>query len=140
MEYRAVGGGCAVDISALPVPSSEALAIFSACGFEKLQINLVELARSYVGVSQYRRGARLREAPEVFDCCSFMKYLYGQKGIWLPRRSIQQRAFGGLAEGDMKAGDLVFCSAFIDYFETDPSDGAGHVGLASGEGTIIHAA
>lgn len=140
MEYRAVAGRCAVDLSSMPVPPLEALAIFTALGFEHVQVNLVELARSLVGVSQYRRGARLREAPDVFDCSSFTKYLYAKAGIWLPRRSIQQRAFGYIVEGDIKAGDLVFCSGRIDYFETDPSDGVGHVGLATGEGAVVHAA
>ncbi len=140
MEYRAVARRCAVDVSDLPVPPHEAMAIFFACGFLELQANMVELARSCIGVSQYRRGAKLREAPAVFDCSSFTKYLYGQKGIWLPRRSIQQRSYGRIVEGDLEAGDLVFCSGHLDYFETDPADGVGHVGIATGEGTIIHAA
>jgi cell wall-associated NlpC family hydrolase len=89
----------------------------------------------------YRRGARLSEAPHVFDCSSLTKYLYGRRGIWIPRRSIQQREIGAAVSlADVRAGDLVFCSGYRDYFDTDPADGGGHVGIATGGDMLVHAA
>lgn len=65
----------------------------------------------------------------------------GTRGIWLPRRSIQQRELGTPVPIDeVDAGDVIFVSGWIDYYHTDPKDGVGHVGVATGEGTIIHAA
>jgi hypothetical protein len=49
MEYRAVSGRCAVDLSALPVPPREAMAIFGACGFVELQVDMVELPEAVSG-------------------------------------------------------------------------------------------
>ena len=40
----------------------------------------------------------------------------------------------------MRAGDLVFTTGRINYFHLDPNYGIGHVGFATNEGTVIHAA
>lgn len=141
--YRAVGNRCAVDFEALalPIENAEALALLARKGFEIVPVDLMDLACRCVETSTYRRGARLSEAPEVVDCSSFVKWLYGQRGIWLPRRSIQQRDMSiPVAYQDIRAGDLVFCSGRIDYYLTDPENGVGYVGIATGEGTVVHAA
>jgi hypothetical protein len=63
------------------------------------------------------------------------------RGIWLPRRSIQQREYGVAVDlKELVAGDLVFCTGRLNYYDSDPSDGVGHVGMAIDSGTIIHAA
>ena len=142
MVFRAVGNRCAVKLQSLglPVSGEEALHILHEAGFEPLVVDLVELGQALIG-SEYRRGARPSEAPSVFDCSSFIKYLYGQRGVWLPRRSVQQRQYGDPVELDeLRGGDLVFCSGRIDYFYEDTNDGVGHVGMATGEGTVLHAA
>ena len=134
MEYRAVGNRCAVDIDSLKLPISrgEILEILVAKKFQVLEVNIVDLARQCIAESQYRRGARLFEAPSIFDCSSFIKWLYSQRGIWLPRRSIQQRELGESFEFDqIIAGDAVFVSGWIDYYLDDPADGVGHVGIAT---------
>lgn len=143
MEYRAVGNRCAVDLGtfSFSAAKSEVLALLLNKGFEIVPVDLIGLARRCMHTSTYRRSARLSEAPEVVDCSSFMKWLYGQRGIWLPRRSIQQREMGDtVARTDIQAGDLVFSSGRIDYYLTDPEDGVGHVGIATDENTVIHAA
>lgn len=59
----------------------------------------------------------------------------------MPRRTIQQIRLGfDVSLAELDRGDLVFTSGFIDYYDFDPSDGVGHVGIATGEETIIHAA
>lgn len=75
------------------------------------------------------------------DCSSLMKWLYRERGIWLPRRTIQQRELGEKVElNDAMAGDIVFVSGHIDYYYDDPLDGVGHVGIVTYGKTIIHAA
>src|SRR3989338_3495913 len=117
--YLAVGNRCAVDFNKLKlsVPLEQALSILERKGFQKIDVDIIALARSFIGSAKYRRGARLSEAPEIFDCSSLIKWLYAQKGIWLPRRSIQQREMGEIVSlEDIIAGDLVFTSGRIDYY------------------------
>ena len=143
MEYKAVGNRCAVALQdlCLPLARDEILAILKRKGFIALEVDIIALAYEYLKTSKYRRGARLYEAPEVFDCSSLIKWLYGQRGVWLPRRSIQQRELGEIVPPDeLIAGDVVFTSGRIDYYLNDPATGVGHVGLYVGAETIIHAA
>lgn len=41
---------------------------------------------------------------------------------------------------EVDAGDVIFVSGRINYYYDDPSYGVGHVGVATGEETVIHAA
>lgn len=143
MQYRAVENRCAavLDSFRLPISHEEILAILKRNGFGAVAVDVLSLARQCICTSQYRRGARLYEAPGVVDCSSLIKWLYAKRGIWLPRRSIQQREFGEPVNlNEVIAGDVVFVSGKIDYYDENPADGVGHVGVATGEGTIIHAA
>ncbi len=142
-EYRAVGHRCAVDLGALklPISAEEALHILTGQGFIILEVDILKLASQCIGTSSYRRGARPSEAPIVVDCSSFTKWLYGERGIWLPRRSIQQREKGKVVQlHEIVGGDLIFVSGRIDYWLDDPSDGVGHVGIVTDYKTVIHAA
>jgi cell wall-associated NlpC family hydrolase len=77
----------------------------------------------------------------VFDCSSFIKWLYAQRGIWLPRRSVQQRELGEVVSlEELTTGDVIFVSGYINYYINNPADGVGHVGIYTGDKTIIHAA
>lgn len=143
MEYRSVGNRCAVLLNSLNlnIEHEEVLAILIKEGFKLITVDIVDIARQCVGLSSYRRGARPSEAPHVFDCSSFIKWLYGMCGIWLPRRSIQQRKLGEIITlQNISAGDIIFISGRIDYYENDPKDGVGHVGIATGSNSVIHAA
>lgn len=143
MEYRAVGNRCAVILNSLDLPTSreDTLAILNRSGFLLVEVDIVACARECIGISEYRRGAKPSEAPLIVDCSSFIKWLYAQRGIWLPRRSIQQRELGeSVSLSELIAGDIVFVSGWIDYYHDDPTNGVGHVGIATGEGTVVHAA
>lgn len=146
MEYRAVGKRCAIILDSLRLPMSLASCdvmdiLFVKKGFKMVDVDMVALARQCVKTSKYRRGALPSEAPAVVDCSSFVKWLYGQRGIWLPRRTIQQRELGDwVGREDVIAGDLVFSTGRINYYHDNPAYGVGHVGIATGEGTVIHAA
>ena len=62
--------------------------------------------------------------------------------MWLPRHSISQRDYCPIAveSNDVRAGDLVFTTGKKNYFWDNPDDSVGHVGIATGEGAVIHAA
>lgn len=143
MEYRAVGSRCAVilDTLRLPISREETLIMLNHKGFAVVEVDIIALARQCIGTSRYCRGAKLSEAPAVIDCSSFVKWLYAKRGIWLPRRSIQQRELGeAINLGELVAGDVVFVSGWIDYYHDDPANGVGHAGIYTGCGTVIHAA
>jgi hypothetical protein len=142
MEYRAVGNRCAVDLSLLklPIDNNQATAILRENGFSILDVDIFALAQQCVGVSQYFRGAKPNLAPKIVDCSSLIKWLFAQKGIWLPRRSIQQRELGySVALNQVISGDLIFTSGEMNYFIDDPNDGVGHVGMVLDQKTVIHA-
>lgn len=102
-------------------------------------VDVVALARAQIGRSRYIRGIPAYHAPNVVDCSSFTKWLYGRKGIWLPRLALLQRDQGE-AVAKPGVGDLVFTTGYLDLYHNDPADGVGHVGIATGEGTVVHAA
>jgi len=94
------------------------------------------------GSTKYIRGARLQEAPATVDCSSFIWWLYSLMGIELERRSIDQRRQGVPVEpDDVRAGDLVFATGEKRsyWYDDEPEVTVGHVALATGKGTIIHA-
>ena len=141
--YRAVGNRLTVDFDALklPVSNEKAIAILESIGFNSMGVDIITDARSLVDNAKYKRGARLREAPAVFDCSGLIKWLYGLLGIWLPRRSIQQREIGEIVDfPNRRPGDIIFCSGCIDYYWQNPDDGVGHVGIISDRDSVIHAA
>lgn len=143
MKYFGVGGRCAVNLESLnlPINREEILRILFENGFRLVNLDMITLARECINSSIYRRGARPSEAPTIVDCSSLIKWLYAMRGIWIPRRSIQQREVGEVvSRNNVLKDDVVFTSGFIDYYLDDPSDGVGHVGIATGEGTVIHAA
>ena len=143
MNHHAVGKRCAVSLESLhlPVSISEALCVLELLGFREVSIDVVSLARGLIPFAVHRRGVNAKEAPNTVDCSGLIKWVYGQKGIWLPRLSIQQRAQGEeVTMPHVRAGDACFISGRVDFYDSDPEDGVGHVGLATDEGTVVHSA
>lgn len=102
---------------------------------------LLHFARKHLG-KPYKYGARPWQAPRVFDCSSFVQYLYRRVGIEFPRVSIEQ-ARHGMKVGSLrrlKIGDLVFLRGRVGRYTTDFPDGVGHVVMYIGLGRAIHAA
>lgn len=90
---------------------------------------IVKTAEKYLK-TPYRFGG---DTPRGFDCSGFVKYVYEQHGIKLPRTADVQYQRGKKVERtNLKAGDLVF---FTTY-----APGASHVGIYYGNGKFIHAA
>ncbi|MFC5701656.1 C40 family peptidase [Cohnella faecalis] len=68
----------------------------------------------------------------AFDCSSFVKYVFEQSGLELPRTSVAQSKVGDpVAKAYLSVGDLVF-------FNTGGS-GISHVAIYAGSGKILHA-
>jgi hypothetical protein len=91
--------------------------------------DIVEDARKYLGV-QYAWGG---STPDGFDCSGLVYYLFGQRGVSLPRTSYNQIQVGASVQPNkLRPGDLVF-------FDTDrKKSGADHVGVYIGGGKFIH--
>jgi phenylalanyl-tRNA synthetase beta subunit len=113
---------------------------------------VIELAPTYLGVP-YKLGASiLYDAPRLFDCSSFIGYLFSQGGISIPRMVVDQYFFGDpVAESELELGDLIFSRN--EGEGTTPStesreflpgqqlpQGVTHVGIYMGDGEVIHAA
>jgi hypothetical protein len=142
-EYRAVGKRIGVSFSTLDLPISpeEIRRLLRELGFNLIQFDLEDLARFHVGTSQYCLGSLMSFAPTQVDCSSFVKWLYAQVGIWLPRLSVQQLEYGKeVAFDQARSGDLIFTSRNKrSLYRTDPTFDVGHVGMVTGKSTVIHA-
>ncbi len=87
---------------------------------------IVGAAQAQLGVPYVYGGAD----PSGFDCSGLIMYVFAQFGVSLPHNAQAQYGYG--SEGSGAAGDLVFWSA-------DGSGGITHNGIATGNGTVIHA-
>jgi peptidoglycan endopeptidase LytE len=85
---------------------------------------IVKTANAYVGVPYVWGGT----SPTGFDCSGFVRYVFLNKGIELPRTSSQMFT-RGMAVKDLKAGDLVFFA----------KGSINHVGIYLGNGRFISA-
>ncbi|MFW5435609.1 C40 family peptidase [Paenibacillus apiarius] len=93
---------------------------------------MINLGDNYLGV-KYKFGAST-DTTKVFDCSSFMHFLYMKQGIDLPRASYEQATVGKKVQrSELKKGDLLF-------FATGRR-GKGkiaHVAMYAGNGKILH--
>lgn len=100
----------------------------------------------------YKYGASVSfDAPEEFDCSSFVAYVYSFAGFSIPRMTVDQYVFSNRIEKEnLKIGDLVFANTGLTknpiHFKsleflpgTEVSSGIDHVAIYLGEGKIIHA-
>jgi hypothetical protein len=92
--------------------------------------NLALLAQEFLGYPYYWGG----RSSKGFDCSGFTQTVFSLFGISLPRDSWMQHRYGTYC-GDnpekAQTGDL--------YFFADNSTKITHVGIALGEGRVIHA-
>jgi len=140
--YRTVGNRVAVDIRALQVPVSDnvLLDFLTQKGFRILDLDIVTEARRCIGLAAYVLRAKMCQAPKTLDCSGFVKYIFAQKGVWLPRLSIQQRSCGSVVSlSDMLPGDLLFSTGKYNWFDHNPLDTVGHVCIVSSKNTVVHA-
>jgi cell wall-associated NlpC family hydrolase len=87
------------------------------------------------GTALSLRGAPYRAGgvdPTGFDCSGFVRYVYQQHGVAMPREVREQFRIGKTVErGRLEPGDLVFFSTV--------APGASHVGIVIGGDQFVHA-
>lgn len=89
--------------------------------------DVVRTAKRYLGVRYVLGGT----TPRAFDCSGFVRWIFAQHGVRMPRTAKEQAAVGDApAPGDLQAGDLLF------FFG---GRGAQHIAVYVGGDTIIHA-
>jgi hypothetical protein len=91
--------------------------------------DVVDLAASLLG-RPYVWGA---EGPHAFDCSGLTQYVFGEFGIELPRRAVNQSQVGEPARLRLQRGDLMF-------FASDTRRSlVTHVGIYEGGGVMVNA-
>jgi hypothetical protein len=89
--------------------------------------DVVRTAKRYLGV-RYALGGT---TPRAFDCSGFVRWIFAQHGVRMPRTAKEQAAVGDAPiPGDLQPGDLLF------FFG---GSGAQHIAVYVGGDTIIHA-
>ena len=89
---------------------------------------IVQTALEYIGVPYVFGGT----SPGGFDCSGFVRYVFANAGIYLPRSADEQYEVGiPIPTESLRTGDLVF---FATY-EYGPS----HVGIYLSDGNFINA-
>ncbi|RAP75706.1 C40 family peptidase [Paenibacillus montanisoli] len=89
---------------------------------------IIAYGKQYLGVP-YKFGAEY-ENDGLFDCSSFMQYIFGKYGIKLPRTSKQQSQVGQTVPFESaRKGDLIL----LDVVSS--REGIDHVGLYMGKNT-----
>jgi len=87
------------------------------------------------GTALSLRGAPYKDGgidPSGFDCSGFVRYVYEQHGVAMPRQVREQFRIGKNVDRDrLEPGDLVFFSTV--------APGASHVGIIIGGDQFIHA-
>jgi len=88
---------------------------------------VVETARRYLGVRYLLGGT----TPRAFDCSGFIRYVFAQHGLSMPRTAHEQAAYGMAPdEKNLEPGDLLFFYG---------GRGAQHIAMYIGGDSIIHA-
>ena len=87
------------------------------------------------GTALSLRGAPYKDGgidPAGFDCSGFVRYVYEQHGVAMPRQVREQFRIGKTVDRDqLEPGDLVFFSTV--------APGASHVGIVIGGDQFVHA-
>lgn len=117
-----------------------ALALLSACSKRvtptlspppepvPARVELASLARSFIGVPYLNGGT----TPAGFDCSGFVRYVFGEAGIAVPRGVRDQAAMGRHVDREaLRPGDVVF-------FAIDGRT-ISHVGIVVSADTFVHA-
>jgi cell wall-associated NlpC family hydrolase len=92
-------------------------------------------AYSIAGTALSLRGAPYRDGgsdPSGFDCSGFVRYVFAQHGVQLPRTVTEQfRAGRRVDVNELQPGDLVFFTTI--------APGVSHVGMVIGGDEFVHA-
>ena len=91
---------------------------------------IISLSKSLTSKVTYDYGVR-NPSRYIFDCSSFVEYVFEQNGVSLPwGTSVLKKEGSFVSKSNLKKGDLVF-------FSTSGSS-IDHVGIYTGNGQFIH--
>ena len=97
-------------------------------GSNYISRRIISDSMQYLGVPYVFGGT----TPSGFDCSGYVRYVFANAGIYLPRMADEQYGVGmPISTSEMVAGDLVFFSTY--------TYGVSHVGIYLGDGKFIHA-
>jgi len=97
-------------------------------GSSYISRRVVQISYEYLGTPYVFGGT----SPSGFDCSGYVRYVFAQAGVYLPRTADAQYEVGyPVSRGELRTGDLVFFSTY----EYGPS----HVGIYLGDGNFINA-
>jgi cell wall-associated NlpC family hydrolase len=114
------------EAQARPVPAATAMRTIEVRAPVRGQ-DVVRTAKRYLGVRYVLGGT----TPRAFDCSGFVRWIFAQHGVRMPRTAKEQAAVGDApSPGDLQPGDLLF------FFG---GRGAQHIAVYVGGDTIIHA-
>lgn len=129
------GGVPAVQVAAehgregAPTPLAQGPAVAVPGGDSGVGPQIAQDALAFLG-TPYLWGGELPETG--FDCSGFLQYLYGRRGVELPRVAEAQAAVGVPIPPDrLRAGDAIFFADSTGYIH--------HEGMYLGGGYFIHA-
>ncbi|MGE9899036.1 C40 family peptidase [Mitsuokella multacida] len=89
---------------------------------------VVSDSMNYLGVPYVFGGT----TPNGFDCSGYVRYVFANAGVYLPRTADAQYEVGySVSTSELMPGDLVFFSTY--------EPGASHVGIYLGDGDFINA-
>lgn len=102
---------------------------------------VIREARRLIGQATYRLAARLEEAPEIVNCMTLLAHSYRVIGLELAAARFEEQLAQGKAIdlNQLEPGDLIYTAGSQAYYDHPEYCGIGHVGLATGEGTVVHA-
>jgi hypothetical protein len=144
LNYRAIDGRIAVNpsehfLQSGRIDREETYELLDKIGFEVIESDILELARSCIVLSSVVRGADTKYAPAIVNEATFVRWVYAHLGIRLPPRCVQLFEIGEVVYVDEhKAGDLVFFQGSQPQYANDPEKGVGHVGVLTGDDSYIH--
>ncbi|MEJ8306227.1 SH3 domain-containing C40 family peptidase [Saccharibacillus sacchari] len=91
---------------------------------------VIQNALDLQGITRYGFGKS--EAPVLFDCSSFTRYVFGLEGVSLPFGTAYQKDIGiAVDKNQWQKGDLLF------FWSSVPGL-IGHVGIYDGNGNLVH--
>ena len=97
-------------------------------GSSALGRRIVASSMQYLGVPYVFGGT----TPSGFDCSGYVRYVFANAGIYLPRTADAQYECGyPVSTSELVPGDLVFFSTY--------EAGASHVGIYIGDGSFVNA-
>ncbi|WP_055107994.1 C40 family peptidase [Paenibacillus ihumii] len=121
-----LAGGAGTAQAAAASQSAESVAVSKGT-------QVVNFGKKYMG-TPYKFGAST-STTRVFDCSSFMKHIFKNYGVNLPRTSAAQSKVGkAVSKSNLRPGDLVFFSSG----SRSTGKNITHVAVYAGNGKILH--